>query len=312
MELVKLSALPDAPIVSIVIPSFNQGKYIKETIDAILSQDYRPIEVIVMDGASTDQTVEILKTYEGAKELHWVSEPDGGVVDAVNKGLKKVKGQIVAIQSSDDIYKPYAFSTIVDMSKSHPDVGFIYGEAEYIDAESKIIGKSEAGAYSLCNFLTRDTFVLQSSAFFRREFIAVLGGWRPEYSYAPDNDYWMKICLRTKVLKLGDILSSYRYHEDQRDKEGNKPARDWERMIRESKDIRSLSFNLRRAATAGIYRTKLRYISEDAWIRRHLYAYASLMSYPKAVLTMDRRDFIPAYRPIRKLLSKLKRFVLSK
>src|SRR6185503_12008114 len=106
-------------LVSIIIPSFNQGRFIKETIDSILSQDYRPIEVLVLDGASTDETVQVLSSYEGVPELTWVSERDGGVVDAVNKGLMRARGEIIGIQSSDDLYLPGAISAAVEFMNSN-------------------------------------------------------------------------------------------------------------------------------------------------------------------------------------------------
>ena len=94
-------------LLSIVVPSYNQGAYIRETLDSIFAQDYRPIEVLVLDGASKDETVEILRSYD-APELRWWSERDRGVVDAVNKGLARASGEIIGIQSSDDTYLPGA------------------------------------------------------------------------------------------------------------------------------------------------------------------------------------------------------------
>src|SRR4051812_41118582 len=104
-----MPSMPERPLVSVIIPSYNQGRFIRETIDSVLSQDYRPIEVLVFDGASKDETVSVLKSYD-APELQWWSEPDRGVVDAVNKGLARARGDIVAIQSSDDVYVPGAIS----------------------------------------------------------------------------------------------------------------------------------------------------------------------------------------------------------
>src|SRR6184192_3889863 len=101
------------PLLTIIIPSYNQGLYIRETIDSTLAQDYRPIEVLVVDGASSDDTVAVLQGYDGVPELQWWSEPDRGVVDAVNKGLAKATGEIQAIQSSDDTFLPDAISTVV-------------------------------------------------------------------------------------------------------------------------------------------------------------------------------------------------------
>src|SRR5512146_2080279 len=102
------------PLVSIVIPSFSQGKYIAETLDSVLAQDYRPMEVLVLDGASKDDTVAVLHRYDSVPEVRWWSEPDRGVVDAVNKGLAIAKGEIEAIQSSDDTYAPGAISAAVE------------------------------------------------------------------------------------------------------------------------------------------------------------------------------------------------------
>ena len=109
-----MNALPEHPLISVIVPSFNQGAFIRKTIESALQQDYRPIEVVVMDGASTDNTVDILKSFGDIPELRWVSEPDQGVVDAVNKGLRLARGEIAAIQSSDDFYLPGAFSTVAE------------------------------------------------------------------------------------------------------------------------------------------------------------------------------------------------------
>src|SRR5262249_60454279 len=91
------------PLVSIVVPSFNQGRFIAETVRSCLGQCYRPIEILVQDGGSTDDTISVLRSLD-APELYWVSEADEGVVDAVNKGLSRAKGEILSIQSSDDVF----------------------------------------------------------------------------------------------------------------------------------------------------------------------------------------------------------------
>jgi len=100
------------PLISIIIPNYNNGKYIRETINSALIQDYRPIEIIVIDGASTDDSVKILHEYDNMPEVKWISEPDKGVADAVNKGFTIAKGEICGIQSSDDYYLPNALSSV--------------------------------------------------------------------------------------------------------------------------------------------------------------------------------------------------------
>src|ERR1041384_1671863 len=152
---IKLNVMPhlsDKPLVSIIVPSFNQGQFIRETIDSILTQDYRPIEVLVLDGASRDQTVEVLESYSDVSELKWWSEPDAGVVDAVNKGLARAKGEIIGIQSSDDVYLPGAVTAAVDFFNHHPDVSLVYGGVEYMDENSAVVGREALSPFSLNDY----------------------------------------------------------------------------------------------------------------------------------------------------------------
>src|SRR6185369_3754662 len=127
-------------LVTIIIPSYNQGKFIRETIDSVIAQDYRPIEILVVDGASKDDTVDVLRSY-GA-QIQWWSEPDKGVVDAVNKGLARATGNIIAIQSSDDTFLPDAIATAANAFESDSSLGLVFGDVEYIDAASTHIGRT--------------------------------------------------------------------------------------------------------------------------------------------------------------------------
>src|SRR5262245_25211876 len=119
------------PLVSIVTPSFNHARYIEATIRSVLAQDYSPIEYAVIDGASTDGTVEILRRYQD--RIAWVSEPDRGQTDAINKGFARTRGQILAWLNSDDTLKKGAVSAAVEFLQSHPDVAMVYGDANFID-----------------------------------------------------------------------------------------------------------------------------------------------------------------------------------
>ena len=247
------------PLVSIIIPSYNQGRFIRDTIDSILNQDYRPIRIHVVDGASRDETVEVLKSYGDIPELSWVSEPDKGVVDAVNKGFSKVTGDIVAIQSSDDMYLPGAIRRIVETFRANSAVGLVYGDTVKVDADGREILKYQSGPFSLENLFLLKTWIPQPSAFFRREMLLNCGGWDERIPYAPDTDLWIRMAFRTDVLKIDEYLSQRRMHDAQRDTQCERIVRDYIQMIRQSPDIAKAPAHLRRAAMAGTYLIRMRY-----------------------------------------------------
>ncbi len=122
------------PRVSIVTPSFNQAAFLEETIQSVLSQDYPNLEYIIIDGGSTDGSVEIIKKYAD-KLAYWVSEKDTGQADAINKGLIRVTGEIVAWLNSDDIYLPGTIRAAVEALQAHPDCGLVYGDVLSVDAK---------------------------------------------------------------------------------------------------------------------------------------------------------------------------------
>ena len=191
---VPLLPLAEQPLVSVIVPSYNQGRFIRATLDSILGQDYRPMEVLVIDGGSQDETIDVLKSYGEVPELSWVSEKDNGVVHAVNKGFAKARGGIIAIQSSDDCYLPQAISQTVAEFRRDPAVGLIYGDTVKVDAAGNEVQRTRIGDYSSPEdlFLLK-TWIPQPSAFFRREMLDTLGGWDARIPYAPDTDLWIRM-----------------------------------------------------------------------------------------------------------------------
>jgi glycosyltransferase involved in cell wall biosynthesis len=297
------------PLVSIIVPSFNQGRYIKETLDSILGQDYRPIEILVIDGGSNDETLAVLKSFADVLEMRWWSEPDNGVADAVNKGLAKASGEILAIQSSDDIYLPRALSAAVEFMAAHSDVALVYGDVELINEHSEVIGRDILSPFAFNDYVGRFSYIPQPSAFFRRDVAREVGGWRQEVSYAADADYWMRIAVKHKVVKLDRLMARYRYHSEQRDIQSARIAQDWEKTIRSLLDHNDLNKEAKRFARMGIHLAKYRYTPETSWLRRSWYLYRAFFSNPCAVVDkrFPKREFVIGREPIWKLLSSIKR-----
>jgi glycosyltransferase involved in cell wall biosynthesis len=262
-----------------------------------------------MDGGSTDQTVDVLRSYDCVSELKWRSEPDNGVVDAVNKGLSMARGDIVAIQSSDDIYLPGAISAAVDFLGRNRDVTLTYGDVEYMDEYSSVTGVDRLEPFDFKRYIGRFTYIPQPSAFFRREVIDQVGLWRDEVSYAADADYWLRIAIRNKVAKIDRLMGRYRYHAGQRDTQKEKIARDWQKVIEDLLSSHAIDPETRRYARMGIYLAKHRYTPESDWMRRTLYLYRAAASNPAAVFdaAFPKRELLIGREPIWKLLSNIKR-----
>lgn len=135
--------MANSPLVSIITPSYNQAHFLEETIQSVISQDYGNLEYIIVDGGSTDGSVEIIQQYANRIDW-WVSEPDRGQTDAINKGFDKANGEILAWLNSDDTYIPGAISEAVAYLTNHPDLGMVYGDTNIINAEGNILGKFPA------------------------------------------------------------------------------------------------------------------------------------------------------------------------
>ena len=161
-------------------------------------QDYPNLEYIVIDGGSTDATVDILKKY--GRFITWVSEPDEGQTDAINKGLHLATGEIVAYLNSDDIYEPGALRYIADVFSRNKDIAMIYGDIIHIDEMSRFIEFHKTGEVNLKKYLMAGDFYLpQPSVFFLRKVIDAVGYFDKKLHLAMDYDYWLKIIMKYKT-----------------------------------------------------------------------------------------------------------------
>ena len=206
--------MPDGspwPRVSIVTPSYNQGKFIEETIRSVLLQGYPNLENIIIDGGSTDQTVELVKRYEPWL-AYWLSEPDRGQSHAINKGLRKASGEIIAYLNSDDLYLPGAIRQAVQFLLDHEDVDLVYGDCRVISEESRVISVSRSRKFDLFVELCLN-FVQQPTVFMRRRLLDLVGYLDEELHYAMDLDYWFRAAMKVKFSYLPVELAAFRITE---------------------------------------------------------------------------------------------------
>lgn len=297
-----------APLVSIIVPSFNQGRFLPETLDSILGQDYRPLEVLVMDGGSTDDTVNVLHRYAAQHpELQWQSEPDKGPADAVNKGLARARGDIVGIQSSDDLYRPGAIREAVEHLCADAGLTLVCGDADLIDVSGRLEGVAPAGQpLTLANVLARSCVVHQSSAFFRMDAARAAGGWDGRY-FCCDAEFWMRLLFAGgRGSRVPRIWSAWRRHEVQRDKEARKVWDAWRRMLDDSSELRRAPLRLRLAAEAGHSLLAIKYNPTGSKWFRLAHLWRAVLLYPPSLLGIrDKMLLLPGAGSLRHAAGKL-------
>ena len=210
--------MTNLPLVSIITPSFNQARYIEATIQSVLSQDYPRLEYIIVDGGSTDGTVDVIKKYErrGGVTLPsiawWVSEKDKGQTDAINKGFARAKGEILAWLNSDDTYEPGAISAAVKYLTDHPEVGMVYGDCNFINETGRVIGKF--GSAQTDYHLLRQGYVHipQQTMFLRADLWKQVGPLDPSFYFAMDYDLWTRIAARAQLKYIPQTWANFRLH----------------------------------------------------------------------------------------------------
>jgi len=204
------------PKISIVTPSYNQVHFIEQTIQSVLSQKYPNLEFLVIDGGSKDGTVDILRKYETF--LTWVSEPDSGQSNAINKGFKQVTGEIVAFLNSDDMYEPGALSLVGNYFATHPKAMWLTGKCVYIDETGEEIRDIIRmyknfwlwrGNYYVLQVLN---YISQPATFWRREALQQIGDFDESLQYTMDYDYWLRLGKHYPLHVFDQNLARFRIH----------------------------------------------------------------------------------------------------
>ncbi|MCK4753236.1 MAG: glycosyltransferase [Planctomycetes bacterium] len=200
------------PRISIITPSFNQGQYIEQNIQSVLNQDYPNFEHIIIDGGSTDNTLQILAKYP---HLIWVSEKDNGQADALNKGLAKATGNIIGWQNADDYYSDNIFTEVIRVFQNNT-TRWIIGNVNYLYDDKSVILPIKSPKITYERLLKTPNIVKQQGSFFAKSLMQQAGGFNSSFYMVMDYDLWLRMAKIEKPLMIDQYWTYYRHHENQK------------------------------------------------------------------------------------------------
>jgi glycosyltransferase involved in cell wall biosynthesis len=220
------------PLVSIITPSFNQATFLPATLESVLSQDYVNLELIVMDGGSTDGSVAILEAQTDPR-LFWVSESDRGQAHALNKGLKRIKGDIITYINSDDLLAPQALSSAVAYFEAHEHADILTGDCQVIDEMGRLVLVFKGEPFNLPAAIAGRPHFLQPGTFWRRRVFDTIGEFDENLHYMMDYEHWLRAALAGfQIDYTPDIRAAFRIHSQSKTS-SQSPGfwRDWHAIL---------------------------------------------------------------------------------
>ena len=278
--------------VSIITPSYQQASFLEATIRSVLDQDYPDIEYWVMDGGSTDGSVDIIRQYEH-RLAGWVSERDRGQGDAVNKGLNRATGDVIGWLNSDDLYQPGAIRMAVEAFQSHPQAGMVYGDVVSIDGQGDPFNVMMYAPWGLED-LMQFNILGQPGVFMRRSVQVRAGNLDPSFHYMLDHHLWLRMNMLAPMVYVPECLAAARYHAGAKNialaaRFGAEAYRiiAW---MQEQPSLQAAYQRLRRRIWAGAYRFDARYLQDGGLVWRALGVYGRcFLAHPPTALKETRR-----------------------
>jgi len=262
------------PLVSIVTPSFNQAAYLEQALRSVLEQDGVEIEYIVIDGGSTDGSVDLIKKY-ASRLTYWVSEKDSGQAEAINKGMQQAHGEIIAWLNSDDYYLPGAVSAAVRTFEQNPEAVLVYGDMLAVDANGQMINHLHYRPLTLEDLLCFE-IIGQPAVFMRRAVFEQAGGLDPSYHFLLDHHLWIRMAMQGPLVHIAQTWAAARYHEAAKNRAfALEFGREAFRILGWAASHPQLAPLLGRRARASAHRLNARYLLDGgrpwpalvAWIR---------------------------------------------
>lgn len=264
------------PLVSVITPSYNQADFLEDTIKSVLAQDYPAIEYLIIDGGSTDGSVDIIRKYRSELEW-WISEPDEGQAAAINKGMIRAQGEIVAWLNSDDLYLPGAVSRAVAEFQSHPQSGLVFGNAVTIDAGGRPIRKLIFPDWQLED-LIGFRIICQPAVFMARDLYEQVAGLDLNYHFMLDHHLWIRIASLAPIQHLPSMLAAARHHEAAKNVSQaaafGRESLEILEWMKTQPDLAAFVAANKRQVLAGAYRLNARYLMDGGQYAPALKSYA--------------------------------------
>lgn len=273
-------------MISVVTPSYNQATFIEATIESIHGGGYPAIEHIVIDGGSTDGSVDIIRRHAD-KLAYWVSEPDGGQTEALMKGFERATGDIQCWLNSDDLFEPWTLHEVASEFERHPETAWMYGDATWIDADGVVIKPQREHGFSRFIWMYGHNYIPQPSTFWRSELYRAVGGLDPRFDLAMDADLWIRFADVTRPHHVRRPWSQMRFYAEQKNtamrgasgREGSEIRRRYISPSRRELKIKRLAARTLRAGwktTTGCYsfeevsQNLKTLLTGETWEQRHL------------------------------------------
>jgi hypothetical protein len=266
-------------LVSIITPSYNQARYLEQTIQSVLGQSYPSIEYILIDGASTDVSIEIIKKY-AAKFAFWVSEKDNGQAEAINKGFARASGDIVAWLNSDDYYLPDTVSAAVKVFEENPHVVLVYANMLAVDELGRTFNILKYKPLTLEDLLCFQ-IIGQPAVFMRRAALQKTGGLDPSFHFLLDHLLWIQLAGYGKILHVDQTWSAARYHAEAKNRAkaaefGREAFRILE-IVEQDAALAPILAKVKRRARASAHRVDARYLLDGGQPSQALLAWAKAL-----------------------------------
>ena len=205
------------PIISVVVPSFNQANFLELTLQSILNQQYPRLELVVIDGGSKDESPDIIRKYESMIKF-WCSEPDGGQTQGIIKGLSHATGEIMCFLNSDDLFEPNSLREVGEYFAAHPNVDAVFGDTVWIDIEGNVLREQKEIPFNRFIWLYTYNYIPGMSMFWRRGIYELTGGFNPAFQLAFDADLWIRFSDHGTIKHVARQWSRMRFYPEQKNR----------------------------------------------------------------------------------------------